>query len=76
MGIHRSRRIIQTLEVLSEHSVITANAIAQKLKISERTVYRYIHVLIERGYCIEGEAGVGYRLRIGHADQGGVDRLR
>jgi len=75
MRIHRSKRIIQTLEVLRSSSIITAHAIATELKISERTVYRYIAELTQAGYPIEGEAGVGYRLRIGHDPQGMLQDL-
>ena len=66
MRIHRSKRIAQTLAILHRSSVVTAQSIARELKVSERTVYRYIQVLLEMGYRIEGEAGVGYRLRIRH----------
>ncbi len=66
MRIHRSKRIAQTLAVLRRSSVVTARSIARELKVSERTIYRYIQVLLEMGYLIEGEAGVGYRLRIRH----------
>jgi predicted DNA-binding transcriptional regulator YafY len=35
------------------------------LEVSERTVYRYVQDLSISGVPIEGEAGVGYRLKPG-----------
>src|SRR5262249_22597452 len=44
-------------------TVATAKQIAAKLEVSERTVYRDIRDLVLTGTPIDGEAGVGYRLR-------------
>ena len=44
----------------------TAKQIGQKLEVSERTVYRDIRDLILAGTPIDGEAGVGYRIRPGY----------
>lgn len=44
-------------------TVLTAKAIAEVLEVSERTVYRDVQALSLSGVPIEGEAGVGYRLR-------------
>ena len=44
----------------------TAAQIAGKLEVSERTVYRDIRDLMLAGTPIEGEAGVGYRIRPGY----------
>jgi predicted DNA-binding transcriptional regulator YafY len=38
-------------------------SLAQRLEVSERTVYRDIAVLQHQGVPNEGEVGVGYRLR-------------
>jgi len=46
--------------------VLTAKAIAQRLEVSERTIYRDIQDLALSGVPIEGEAGVGYCLRRGY----------
>jgi len=46
--------------------VTTAAQIAGKLEVSERTVYRDIRDLMLAGTPIEGEAGVGYRIRPGY----------
>ena len=45
---------------------MTAAQIADKMEISERTVYRDIRDLILAGTPIDGEAGIGYRLRPGY----------
>ncbi len=44
---------------------MTARELARKLEVSERTVYRDVRDLSLSGVPVEGEAGVGYRLRPG-----------
>jgi len=44
---------------------VSGKALAEKLNISVRTVYRDIASLQEQGANIEGEAGVGYVLKPG-----------
>lgn len=44
---------------------MTAKALAEKLGVSKRTLYRDIATLIGEGAPIEGEAGLGYVLREG-----------
>ncbi len=44
---------------------MTARWLAQRLEVSERTVYRDVADLQCQGVPIEGEAGVGYRLGAG-----------
>jgi predicted DNA-binding transcriptional regulator YafY len=46
-------------------TAMTGQAIAEELGVAVRTVYRYIQALILSGVPIDGEAGVGYRLRAG-----------
>ncbi len=41
----------------------TARALAERLQVSERTIYRDVRDLQLNGQPIEGEAGVGYTLR-------------
>src|SRR6185295_11775953 len=43
----------------------TAAFLAQRLEVSERTVYRDVADLQAQGVPIEGEAGVGYRMNAG-----------
>ncbi|NJS14653.1 MAG: HTH domain-containing protein, partial [Sphingopyxis sp.] len=40
--------------------------LGERLEVSERTVYRDIADLVASGVPIEGEAGVGYRMRSGY----------
>jgi predicted DNA-binding transcriptional regulator YafY len=49
--------------LLQEGRVRTARYLAEKLEVSERTIYRDIGDLIGSGIPIDGEAGVGYLLR-------------
>ncbi|TFW31991.1 YafY family transcriptional regulator [Massilia horti] len=44
---------------------VTAAALAERLGVSERTIYRDIQTLAQLGAPVEGEAGVGYLLRAG-----------
>jgi predicted DNA-binding transcriptional regulator YafY len=65
--MRRADRLFQIVQLLRRRRiVVTAAQIADKLEISERTVYRDIRDLIQAGTPIDGEAGVGYRLRAGY----------
>ena len=44
---------------------VTAAALAEEHKVSQRTLYRDIATLVALGAPVEGEAGVGYMLRPG-----------
>jgi predicted DNA-binding transcriptional regulator YafY len=59
-------RLFQIVLLLGRGRVVTAKAIAERLEVSERTVYRDIQDLVATGVPIEGEAGVGYVLRRGY----------
>jgi predicted DNA-binding transcriptional regulator YafY len=62
--MRRADRLFQIVQLLRRRrTVTTAAQLARKLEISERTVYRDIRDLILAGTPIDGEAGVGYRLR-------------
>jgi predicted DNA-binding transcriptional regulator YafY len=62
--VRRADRLFRIVQLLRRRrTVVTAAQIAGKLEISERTVYRDIRDLILAGTPIDGEAGVGYRLR-------------
>jgi predicted DNA-binding transcriptional regulator YafY len=64
--MRRADRLFQIIQLLRRRrAVTTAASLAEKLEVSERTIYRDIADLIASGTPIEGEAGVGYRL---HAD--------
>jgi predicted DNA-binding transcriptional regulator YafY len=65
--MRRADRLFQIVQLLRRRrTVTTAKQIAGKLEISERTVYRDIRDLILAGTPIDGEAGVGYRIRPGY----------
>jgi len=61
--MRRADRLFQVVQFLRSRTVVTARQLADELDVSERTVYRDIGHLSAAGVPIEGEAGVGYRLR-------------
>jgi len=62
--MRRADRLFRIVQLLRRRrTIVTARQIAEKLEISERTVYRDVRDLIASGTPIDGEAGVGYRLR-------------
>jgi predicted DNA-binding transcriptional regulator YafY len=61
--VRRADRLFQIVQILRRRRLTTARHLAESLEISERTVYRDIRDLAASGVPIEGEAGVGYRLR-------------
>jgi predicted DNA-binding transcriptional regulator YafY len=65
--MRRADRLFQIVQLLRRRRRATTSAeIARRLGISERTVYRDIRDLVLAGTPIDGEAGVGYRLRPGY----------
>ena len=65
--MRRADRLFQIVQLLRRRRRATRAAdIARHLGISERTVYRDIRDLMLAGTPIDGEAGVGYRLRPGY----------
>ncbi|UTW04935.1 YafY family transcriptional regulator [Amphritea atlantica] len=63
--MRKSDRLFQLTNILRKHQPITAKHLAEKLLVSERTIYRYIDDLSLSGIPIYGEPGVGYRLSEG-----------
>jgi predicted DNA-binding transcriptional regulator YafY len=64
--MRKSERLFQLVTLLQgRRTAMTGQALAEKLDVGIRTVYRDIQALILSGVPIEGEAGVGYRLRRG-----------
>lgn len=55
-----------TLLLRSRRTAITAEAIAELMQVSQRTVYRDIQSLIMAGVPVTGEPGVGYLIRPGN----------
>jgi predicted DNA-binding transcriptional regulator YafY len=65
--MRRADRLFQIVNVLRRRRTATTAAhLAERLGVSERTVYRDIRDLILTGTPIDGEAGVGYRIRPGY----------
>lgn len=65
--MRRADRLFQIIQLLRRRrTVTTAARLAERLGVSERTVYRDIQHLVAAGTPIDGEAGIGYRLRPGY----------
>lgn len=63
--MRRADRLFQIIQFLRTRRVTTASWLAERLEVSERTIYRDVKDLILSGVNIEGEAGVGYVVRRG-----------
>ena len=63
--MRRADRLFDLVQRLRGRRLATAEQLAGWLEVSVRTVYRDVADLQARGVPIEGEAGVGYRLRAG-----------
>lgn len=64
--MRKSERLLQLLVLLrGRRRASTANELANRLQVSERTIYRDIQSLQLSGVDIVGEAGVGYCLQPG-----------
>ncbi len=61
--MRRADRLFQIVQILRNKRLVTAKTLAERLEVSERTIYRDIQNLSLSGVPVEGEAGVGYRLR-------------
>jgi len=61
--MRRADRLFQIVQYLRGRRLTTAAQLAEWLQVSQRTVYRDIQDLERSGVPIEGETGVGYRLR-------------
>src|SRR5271167_548410 len=61
--MRRADRLFRIVRILRGGRLQTARMLAQKLEVSERTIYRDVSDLQLSGTPIEGEAGVGYTLR-------------
>lgn len=64
--MRRADRLFQIIQLLRRHSrPVTADAIAEELETSKRTIYRDIATLMAQRVPIRGEAGIGYILDSG-----------
>lgn len=64
--LRRADRLFQLVQFLRGGRLVTARQLAERLEVSERTIYRDVADLIGSGVPIEGEAGVGYVMRAGY----------
>src|SRR3954469_19433371 len=60
--MRRADRLFHIIQLVRGRRLTTAAYLAQRLEVSERTIYRDIADLQHQGVPLEGEAGVGYRL--------------
>jgi predicted DNA-binding transcriptional regulator YafY len=63
--MRRADRLFQLVQLIRGRRLSTAAFLAARLEVSERTVYRDVADLVAQGVPIEGETGVGYRMRAG-----------
>jgi predicted DNA-binding transcriptional regulator YafY len=63
--MRRADRLFQLVQIVRGRRLSTAEFLAQRLEVSVRTVYRDVADLMTQGVPIDGEAGVGYRMRAG-----------
>ncbi|HTD96189.1 MAG TPA: YafY family protein [Edaphobacter sp.] len=61
--MRRADRLFRIVQFLRSGRLLTAQKLAEKLQVSQRTIYRDVQDLQLSGTPIEGEAGVGYTLR-------------
>ena len=64
--MRRADRLFQLTLLLGRGRIVTGDQLAERLRISRRTVYRDIRDLCASGVPIEGEPGVGFRMRRGY----------
>jgi len=65
--MRRAERLFQIIQILRRgRGPITADALAQELETSKRSIYRDIAALVGQRAPIRGEAGVGYILEDGY----------
>ena len=63
--MRRADRLFVIVQYLRGRRLTTAAQLARWLEVSERTIYRDVAELAASGVPIDGEAGVGYRIRSG-----------
>jgi predicted DNA-binding transcriptional regulator YafY len=63
--MRRADRLFEIIQLMRRQKLVRACDLAEKLEVSERTIYRDVRDLVASRVPIEGEAGVGYALRGG-----------
>lgn len=64
--MRRADRLLRIVDMLRGGRLLTAQAIAERLEVSRRTIYRDVADLMANRVPIEGAAGLGYVLRPGY----------
>ncbi len=64
--MRRADRLFEIIQLLRRRKLVRARDLADKLEVSERTIYRDVRDLMASGVPVEGEAGIGYILREGY----------
>ena len=63
--MRRADRLFEIIQLMRGGRLVTARSLAERLEVSERTIYRDVADLQSTGVPIEGEAGYGYVLQDG-----------
>lgn len=63
--MRRADRLFEIIQILRGRQLTRARDLAERLEVSERTIYRDIADLMATGVPIAGEAGLGYVMRGG-----------
>ena len=63
--MRRADRLFEIVQILRGRRLTTAHYLAERLGVSDRTIYRDVQDLSLSGVPILGEAGVGYALKKG-----------
>lgn len=63
--MRRADRLFEIVQILRGRRLTTARYLAERLQVSDRTIYRDVQDLCLSGVPIMGEAGVGYALKKG-----------
>jgi predicted DNA-binding transcriptional regulator YafY len=61
--MRRTDRLFKLIQILRDGKLHTAQAMADRLEVSVRTLWRDMATLIASGLPVEGERGLGYLLR-------------
>ena len=64
--MRRADRLFQIVQHLRARRLTSGHQLAEWLEVTPRTIYRDVRDLLLSGVPIDGEAGVGYRLRPGY----------
>jgi predicted DNA-binding transcriptional regulator YafY len=56
-------RLAKLLSMMQGGGLVTAQQLAARMGLNDRTIYRYVEQLRARGHNIQGERGLGYMLR-------------